>query len=408
MNFISYAQNYEDVMLWRVLKHIEKGFYIDIGAWSPEEHSVTKSFYESGWRGINIEPNPDYFGLYEKKRKEDVNLCVAVSDMEGEAEMYFVSNPGLSSLDKSIAEGHSSLGWVATPANVKVRTLEGVCEEYCLEEDIHFLKIDVEGFEEQVLRGNDWSRFRPWVVVVEATLPMSQIESYEDWEPILFDANYRLAYMDGLNRFYVAKEHEELLPAFKYPPNVFDEFRLISEIQAEAKATQAEANAAEAEAKAAEAEAKAAEAEVKAAEAEAKAAQAEATAIQAEAKAGQLSMELSSVYNSHSWRITEPLRLGNAFIRKFKASFFKPYFKRLLQQVFLFFSRHPKLKKTATVVLGHMPYFRERLRSVFYGSNDEFSKQFKNTPIELANLTPHARNIYANLKTALDGRQKEG
>lgn len=259
MTFISYAQNYEDIMLWRALKHIENGFYIDVGACSPDVYSVTKLFYKAGWRGINVEPNPDYINFYCEKRKEDINLCIAVSDKAGESEMYFISNSGLSSLDRSIAEEHSSLGWKSTPAMVEIKTLENICEEYCVEKDIHFLKVDVEGYEDQVLRGNDWLRFRPWVVVVESTLPMSQIESYEDWEPILLDANYSLAYLDGLNRFYVSKEHEELLPAFKYPPNVFDKFKLISEIQAEAKAEQ-------------------------------------------------FHTELHSVYTSRSWRITAPLR----------------------------------------------------------------------------------------------------
>ncbi len=60
MTFISYAQNFEDVMLWRALKHVERGFYIDVGAFSPDLDSVTRAFSERGWRGINIEPNPHY------------------------------------------------------------------------------------------------------------------------------------------------------------------------------------------------------------------------------------------------------------------------------------------------------------------------------------------------------------
>jgi hypothetical protein len=56
MSFISYAQNYEDVMLWRALKHVQHGFYIDVGANDPTDDSVTKAFYVRGWRGINVEP----------------------------------------------------------------------------------------------------------------------------------------------------------------------------------------------------------------------------------------------------------------------------------------------------------------------------------------------------------------
>ena len=44
---ISYAQNFEDVILWRALKHVEAGRYIDIGANDPEKDSVTKVFYDN-------------------------------------------------------------------------------------------------------------------------------------------------------------------------------------------------------------------------------------------------------------------------------------------------------------------------------------------------------------------------
>ena len=71
MNFISYAQNYEDVILWRALKHIEKGFYIDIGANDPVIESVSNAFYEKGWRGINIEPAASWFKKLEKIRQEN-------------------------------------------------------------------------------------------------------------------------------------------------------------------------------------------------------------------------------------------------------------------------------------------------------------------------------------------------
>lgn len=61
MTFISYAQNLEDVILFRALKGVEQGFYIDAGAQDPEIDSVTKAFYERGWRGINIEPVERWF-----------------------------------------------------------------------------------------------------------------------------------------------------------------------------------------------------------------------------------------------------------------------------------------------------------------------------------------------------------
>ena len=55
---ISYAQNFEDVLLWRALKQVRNGFYIDIGAQHPEHDSVSKLFYDHGWRGVHVEPTP--------------------------------------------------------------------------------------------------------------------------------------------------------------------------------------------------------------------------------------------------------------------------------------------------------------------------------------------------------------
>lgn len=228
---ISYAQNFEDIMLWRALKHIEKGFYIDVGAWSPEQDSVTRHFYEEGWRGINIEPNPTFHALYKDKRPEDINLEVALSDEIGTAELYFSSNSGLSSLDASIANTHEAAGCFTIPATVHVTTLKDICQKYCDKQEIHFLKVDVEGLEKKVLLGNDWDIFRPWIVVVEATHPMSQLENHEEWEPILVNKQYQFVYADGLNRFYLALEHIDLQSYFKYPPNFFDNFVLIEEVR---------------------------------------------------------------------------------------------------------------------------------------------------------------------------------
>ena len=73
-SIISYAQNGEDIILNRVFMGEKNGFYIDVGAGKPNDDSVTKVFYDLGWRGINIEPHPENFHLLDKERKRDINL----------------------------------------------------------------------------------------------------------------------------------------------------------------------------------------------------------------------------------------------------------------------------------------------------------------------------------------------
>jgi FkbM family methyltransferase len=103
MTFISYAQNFEDVMLMRALKGVKRGCYIDVGACAPDADSVTRLFYEQGWRGINVEPNPHYLSLLSEQRAGDKNLGIALSDAEGMQTFHVIGDTGLSSLSAEIA-----------------------------------------------------------------------------------------------------------------------------------------------------------------------------------------------------------------------------------------------------------------------------------------------------------------
>ena len=186
MSFISYAQNFEDVMLWRALRHVQNGFYVDVGAWSPDIDSVTKAFSERGWRGVNVEPNPVYFAELVACRPRDINLRIAIGEESGSTSMTFFEGSGLSTADASFAKGHIAAGFASSVEVVEMKTLADVWREHIGQsQPVHFLKVDVEGFEKAALAGNDWAKNRPWVVVVEATLPLTQIESHADWEQIL-------------------------------------------------------------------------------------------------------------------------------------------------------------------------------------------------------------------------------
>ena len=233
MTFVSFAQNYEDVILWRALGHLKSGFYVDVGAYSADEHSVTRAFYDRGWRGLNLEPNPNRNAQIKAKRDRDVNLGVAASDSNRTVKLHVVADTGLTTAEPDIADRHIASGWDVTIIDVPARTLSSILDEYLpLDQPVHFLKIDVEGHEAAVLRGLDLDRYRPWIIVVEATAPMSQVETSAEWEPLIESANYLCVYWDGLNRYYLADEHMDLKSAFSAPPNVFDAFIGNSEAEA--------------------------------------------------------------------------------------------------------------------------------------------------------------------------------
>lgn len=224
--FISYAQNLEDVMLSRVFAAKTDGFYVDVGAWDPDKDSVTKAFYEKGWSGVNVEPGHYNWQRLVKARTRDINLQVAVSDHEGQAKFLEVAGSGLSSLEDGVESTLDSYGLKGREKLVTLTTLAKIFEQHCQAKQVDFLKIDVEGHEDAVIKGMNWSRFRPVVVLIEATVAETGEPNWAQWEEILLQSNYHFAWFDGLNRFYVRSENQELLAQFNKPPCVFDEFRL--------------------------------------------------------------------------------------------------------------------------------------------------------------------------------------
>ena len=225
MSFVSYAQNFEDLMLWRALGHVERGTYVDVGAQHPVVDSVSKAFYQQGWRGVHIEPVPYYADMLRQDRPDETVLQVALGATEGVLALNVIPRTGLSTAVDQYAHVHHEHGFPAQQIHVPMLTLKTALGMLA-GRDVHWLKVDVEGFEEQVLAGWDSTVLRPWILVVEATVPGSARTDYARWEPLARDAGYRFVYFDGLNRFYIAHEHPELAAAFGAPPNVFDDVRL--------------------------------------------------------------------------------------------------------------------------------------------------------------------------------------
>lgn len=211
---VSYAQNREDIILLGFFPDLKKGFYVDVGANHPVDDSVTMLFYKKGWSGINIEPSISMHKLLSQERSRDVNLRIGISNRQGELKLReFVKGNGLSTFSNEMiaqySKNPSAVTSVYKDYKVPVQTLESVFEKY-KPSLIHFLKIDVEGYEFEVLESNNWKKYRPKVICIEAN------HIIRDWRPMLLSNNYKLVFNDGLNEYYVAGEDASLIKNFSY------------------------------------------------------------------------------------------------------------------------------------------------------------------------------------------------
>ncbi len=426
MTFISYAQNGEDVLLWRALGHLAGGFYIDVGANDPEEHSVTKAFYDAGWRGINIEPMPSYHQRFLAERPRDINLAAAAGAAEGSITLYEVpAVNGWASTDPATAQAHRDEGYRVEACEVPLLTLAGVCAAH-VDGPVHFLKIDVEGFEGEVLRGMDFARWRPWIVVVEATLPNSRVSNHAGWEALVTGQGYRYAYFDGLNRYYVAQEHAELLAALTLQPNVFDahishhldkSVRREQDCQRRAQELglaldERAAELAQAASQRAAALDRAAQFEERAHAAEAALLQArqDALTVQAHADAAEigrrgtaawaleLEAQLRLVQSSPSWRLTRPLRLaGRLAGLDGKGARLRGAGRALLRRL----ARQPLLRRAVVPLLARWPALDARVGRLMAGLRQGESGAAPAEPDvdpALRHLPLSARRVLADLQ----------
>ncbi len=221
---ISYAQNFEDVVLRRAFDGQESGFYVDVGAWHPERHSVTKYFYDRGWNGINIEPQAVYYELLCAYRPRDENLRVAISAEDDTVDlMIFPDCSAYSSTDEATIRHLYSIGQSGYVEKTQSKCLsELLCERGATRFD--FLKVDVEGAEATVLQTMDFAVCRPRVVVIEALRPGTRLLSRDQWETLILEAGYVLALFDGINCFYAESNERELLSRLCAPANALDNY----------------------------------------------------------------------------------------------------------------------------------------------------------------------------------------
>ena len=207
---ISYSLNAVDLIIDYIFKNTKKGIYIDIGAQHPISNNNTYLLFKRGWKGINIDLDKKNIDLFNISRPNDVNLNYAVSNKEGEAELYFYHETSpINTLSKEVQEYQKAN--VKEIKKIKTFTLNYILEKINFNEKIDYMNIDVEGYEEKVLGGFDIKRYKPNVISVEyLDLKMKKLEFKNNNILNLLNSDLYKYFVDN-NYYFVNWIHGDLI-----------------------------------------------------------------------------------------------------------------------------------------------------------------------------------------------------
>ena len=181
----SYSQEGEDMVLrsfYEGKKNYE-GFYVDVGAHHPYRFSNTLFFYKKGWKGINIEPTPGAIKAFNIFRRRDVNLNIGISGKTDKLLFYCFNEPALNGFSKELSEERDNASKkykIIKKIEIETYPLSDVLDKYLpATQQIDFLTIDVEGLDLQVLKSNNWAKYKPAYILVEDRVDFTNLHDSE-------------------------------------------------------------------------------------------------------------------------------------------------------------------------------------------------------------------------------------
>ena len=169
-SFRSFSQEGEDMILRRIFEGVSCGFYVDVGAHHPKRFSNTYYFYKKGWRGLNIDAMPGSMKLFKILRPRDINLEIPISSIRKKLNYYIFNETALNGFSKELSIKRSELENYHIIDKVPMET--STLNEVLLAniepgKEIDFMSIDVEGLDYDVLISNDFSLYKPKVILIE-------------------------------------------------------------------------------------------------------------------------------------------------------------------------------------------------------------------------------------------------
>jgi FkbM family methyltransferase len=196
---ISFSKSGDDIQLMKLINNNAPGVYVDIGCWHPIKASNTYFFHLRKWKGICIDPNPELKSLYDKFRPSDIFINAGIGDSQSLLKYYMFEESSMNTFSYDFVEKQQLESKLRDTINVPVYNLKDILDKNLKENDrLDFFDIDVEGLDLEVLKTNDWNKYRPKVVVVESDISIKQDVKSEITEYLELQ-NYRLIGKSNIN-----------------------------------------------------------------------------------------------------------------------------------------------------------------------------------------------------------------
>lgn len=172
---ISFAKSGDDIQLMMLINETTPGAYVDIGCWHPKQASNTYFFYLRNWKGICIDPNPELIELYKKIRPNDNFINAGIGASSESLDYFMFKESSMNTFSEDFYEKYKVHSPLLKKVKIPLVSLKEVLDKNLNKNDrLDFFDIDVEGFDLEVLKTNDWKKYRPKIIIIESDIPLKE------------------------------------------------------------------------------------------------------------------------------------------------------------------------------------------------------------------------------------------